>query len=127
MARLSDIPKVYRSVGVVQFSLRVWDEVNKDNLLVWASALAYSWLFAIFPFFIFLLAVLHYMPERTREMTKSESGTWWSCNSQAWPAACSGRIFRKTAATSSTSHGCVGRCCTSDCSWRCGPPAAGLP
>jgi membrane protein len=66
MARLSDISKVYRSVGVLPFCRRVWDEVGIDNLFIWASALAYSWLFAIFPFFIFLLAVVHYLPERTR-------------------------------------------------------------
>jgi membrane protein len=74
MARLSDIPKVYRSVGLIPFCNRVWDEVSKDNLLVWASALAYSWLFAIFPFFIFLLAVLHYLPMQARDETKAEIG-----------------------------------------------------
>jgi membrane protein len=67
MARLSDIPKIYRAVGVRAFSRRVWDEVNIDNLFIWASALAYSWLFAIFPFFIFLLALVHYLPEQTRD------------------------------------------------------------
>ncbi len=72
MARLSDIPKVYRAVGIFPFIRRVWDEVGIDNLFIWASALAYSWLFAIFPFFIFLLALVHYLPERTRDEIRND-------------------------------------------------------
>ena len=67
MARLSDVPRVVRSVGWIAFGRRVWDEVNKDNLLTWASALAYSWLFAIFPFFIFLLSLVPYLPNRVTQ------------------------------------------------------------
>ena len=72
MARLRDIPAVYRTVGVIPFSRRVWDEVGKDSLFVWASALAYSWLLAIFPFFIFLLALIPFLPERVRDRAKIE-------------------------------------------------------
>src|SRR6478672_4959247 len=64
MALLSDVPKVLRAYGLWGFSKRVWEEVNKDNLFTWASALAYSWLFAIFPFFIFLLALIPHLPAR---------------------------------------------------------------
>jgi membrane protein len=61
---------VIRSVGLIAFCRRVWDEVSKDNLFTWASALAYSWLFAIFPFFIFLLSLVPYLPNRvTRGVT----------------------------------------------------------
>jgi len=67
MARLSDLSKIHRSVGFVRFSLRVWQEVQKDELFTWASALAYSWLFAIFPFFIFLLALVPYLPQKIKE------------------------------------------------------------
>ena len=67
MARLSDVPRVVRSVGLIAFGRRVWDEVSKDNLFTWASALAYSWLFAIFPFFIFLLSLIPYLPHRVTE------------------------------------------------------------
>ncbi|MDB5299749.1 MAG: ribonuclease [Phycisphaerales bacterium] len=72
MARLSDVPKVIKSVGYYRFGRRVWDEVNKDNLFVWASALAYSWLFAIFPFFLFLLALVQHLPQRTTERAQAE-------------------------------------------------------
>jgi membrane protein len=64
MARLLDVSKVFRSVGLIPFVLRVWQEVTKDNLFTWAAALAYSWLFAIFPFFIFVLAVIPHLPAR---------------------------------------------------------------
>ncbi len=72
MARLSDIPKVYRSVGIKAFAMRVWDEVAKDSLFAWASALAYSWLLSIFPFFIFLLALVPHLPYGVRERAKIE-------------------------------------------------------
>ncbi|HZL33973.1 MAG TPA: YihY/virulence factor BrkB family protein [Tepidisphaeraceae bacterium] len=67
MARLREVSRVLKSVGVFAFSRRVWEEVAKDNLFVWASALAYSWLFAIFPFLLFLLALIPYLPQATKE------------------------------------------------------------
>src|SRR5437868_13511921 len=54
MARLRDVPPVIRKVGIWGFAYRVWMQIGDDQLFTWASALAYSWLFAIFPFFIFL-------------------------------------------------------------------------
>jgi membrane protein len=72
MARLTDIPKISRSIGMRVFLLRVYDEMYQDNLLVWASALAYSWLFAIFPFFIFLLALMPYLPQRVRIVSQTQ-------------------------------------------------------
>jgi membrane protein len=62
MPRLSDVPKVAKSVGVVAFAKRVWAQVTEDNLFTWAAALAYSWLFAVFPFLLFLLTLLPYLP-----------------------------------------------------------------
>lgn len=46
----------------MKFCKTVWGEVSADAMLTYASALAYSWLFAIFPFFIFLLSLLPYLP-----------------------------------------------------------------
>jgi membrane protein len=66
MARLSDVPKVLRSVGAMGLARRVWREVGDDNLFTWAAALAYSWLFAAFPFLIFLLSLLPYLPEEAK-------------------------------------------------------------
>ncbi len=61
MARLGDVPKLLRSVGVVTFARRVWAQVKDDSLFTWASALAYAWLFAIFPFMLFLLSLIPYL------------------------------------------------------------------
>jgi membrane protein len=62
MALLSDVPKVLRAYGPWGFTKRVWEEVEDDHLFTWAAALAYSWLFAIFPFMIFLMTLLPYLP-----------------------------------------------------------------
>src|SRR5688500_6124882 len=62
MARLKDVPLVLRSVGFFPFLKRVWNEVLDDHLLIFAAALAYAWLFAIFPFLIFLLHLMYYLP-----------------------------------------------------------------
>ena len=72
MPRLADVPKVLKSVGPVAFAKRVFLEITKDNLFTWAAALAYSWLFAIFPFFIFLLALVPYLPGDTRRTARQQ-------------------------------------------------------
>ena len=66
MARLGDVPKLFRSVGPLVFARRVWRQVRDDNLFTWASALAYSWLFAVFPFMLFLLSLIPYLPLQVR-------------------------------------------------------------
>jgi membrane protein len=66
MARLGDVPKLFKSVGVLEFIRRVWRQVSDDNLFTWAAALAYAWLFALFPFILFLLALIPYLPFRLR-------------------------------------------------------------
>jgi membrane protein len=58
MARLRDIPTVFRTMGFIPFVKKVYFEINDDNLFTWAASLAYSWLFAIFPFFVFLLTLI---------------------------------------------------------------------
>jgi membrane protein len=63
MARLQDLPRVLRTVGPWSFGKRVVKEIVDDKIVIWASALAYAWLFAVFPFFIFLLSVLPLLPE----------------------------------------------------------------
>lgn len=70
MARLRDIPKVLSTVGPFEFFKRVLKEIIDDGVLVWASALAYAWLFAIFPFFIFLLTLLPYLPETVKDQAE---------------------------------------------------------
>src|SRR5687767_1904941 len=72
MARMSDLRTVFQTVGVVAFAKRVWDQVTEDDLFTWAAALAYSWLFAVFPFMLFLLTLLPYLPERAKTNAHDE-------------------------------------------------------
>jgi membrane protein len=72
MARLGDIPVVARTVGVRAFATRVWNEVLDDHLFIFAGSLAYAWLFAIFPFFIFLLNLIPFLPIDDKLVTVRE-------------------------------------------------------
>ena len=72
MARLSDVPRVFAAVGFLTFAKRVYRQLVEDNLLTWASALAYSWLFAVFPFMLFLLSLLPYLPQGIKDKAKTE-------------------------------------------------------
>jgi membrane protein len=66
MAQLRDVPRLLKAVGPFEFAMRVWRQIRDDNLFTWAASLAYSWLFALFPFLLFLLALIPYLPERLR-------------------------------------------------------------
>jgi membrane protein len=72
MARLHDVPHVVRTIGWWGLLKRVYQQVNEDQLFTWAAALAYAWMFAIFPFFIFLLTLAPYLPYDTRETAQRE-------------------------------------------------------
>ena len=67
MARLGDIAIVMRKVGPWTFVTRTWVQVGEDNIFVWAASLAYSWLLALFPFLIFLLTLLPYVPDQQKQ------------------------------------------------------------
>jgi membrane protein len=71
MARLRDVPRVIATVGPWEFTKRVWKEISDDSVFVWSAALAYAWLFAIFPFFIFLLTLLPYLPARVKDQAEA--------------------------------------------------------
>src|ERR1700726_1507602 len=62
MARFQDLFPALRSTGPWTFCNRVWQQVNEDNIFTWATALAYSWLFAIFPFLIVLMSLIGRLP-----------------------------------------------------------------
>jgi membrane protein len=67
MARLKDVPVVIRSVGLVPFLKRLWGEICDDHLFTFGAALAYAWLFAIFPFIIFLLNLVGFLTGADRQ------------------------------------------------------------
>jgi membrane protein len=62
MARLRDAEAVIRKTRFWKFILKIYKRIQEDNLLVWASALAYSWLFSLFPFLIVVLTLMPYLP-----------------------------------------------------------------
>jgi membrane protein len=62
MARMRDIPRAIRKAGFFGFGKRVVGQVLEDDCFTLAASMAYSWLFAIFPFFIFLLGLIPYIP-----------------------------------------------------------------
>ena len=72
MARLRDVPHVFNSVGIIGFGKRVWTQMSEDSLFTWAAALAYSYLFAIFPFFIFLMSLVPLLPDRFRASAQEQ-------------------------------------------------------
>jgi membrane protein len=74
MAALRDFPRVVRSVGIFKFAKKVWFELGDDNIFTWASALAYSWLFAIFPFFLTLLSLIPLLKYEWRVEAKDQIG-----------------------------------------------------
>lgn len=84
MARVSDVPKVVKSLGLVPFAKKVWSEVTQDDVFTWGSALAYAWIFAIFPFMIFLLTLAPYLPwgAKDRVMTEVSNVTYSSMDAK---------------------------------------------
>lgn len=70
MARLRDVPVVLRTVGPVEFGRRIVREILDDNLFTLAGGLAYSWLFAIFPFLVFLMNLFPFIARGHEAATK---------------------------------------------------------
>src|SRR4029453_9789280 len=50
------------SLSVKELATRVMQEVREDDCVGWAAQLAYYLLFAVFPFFLFLTALLGFLP-----------------------------------------------------------------
>lgn len=70
MGAAADYLRAYREMGLGGLSRRVYDQVNEDGILTWAAALAYSWMFALFPLVIFLLTLLAFLPVNTDRMVQ---------------------------------------------------------
>src|SRR5947209_5680920 len=70
MARLRDAGAVVRKIGLRQFVQKVWMQVDEDNVFAWASSLSYSWILALFPFLIFLLTLIPYLPQKAKMEAK---------------------------------------------------------
>lgn len=70
MARVRELGPVLRDVGFVTFAKRVWVQLSEDQTFTWGAALAYSWLFAIFPFLIFLLSLVPLVPAQYKSQVQ---------------------------------------------------------
>jgi membrane protein len=75
MATLSDFSHVMGKIGPFRFVYRLYREITEDQVFTLASALAYSWLFAIFPFMIFMLTLIPHLPASARQRALDELGT----------------------------------------------------
>jgi membrane protein len=58
----STTPGFLGGLGITELATRVIKEVQEDNSLGWAAQLAYYLLFAVFPFVLFLTALMGYLP-----------------------------------------------------------------
>lgn len=72
MASLSDVRTVFRRVGPWGVAKTLYSEVDKDDVFVWAAAMAYSWLLAIFPFLIFLVTLIPHIPDRQKDQVLAQ-------------------------------------------------------
>jgi membrane protein len=72
MAQLKETKKVIAALGMKEFCWRVWQQVGEDDVFTWAASLAYSWIFALFPFLIFLLTLVPLMPRGARAEVGSD-------------------------------------------------------
>ncbi len=68
---LRDFFYVLKHYGKFRFFRRVYGEIIQDNVFTNAAAMAYAWVFAVFPFVICLFTLLPYLPTRFREDAKS--------------------------------------------------------
>lgn len=74
MARLKDIPRAVRAVGAWTLLKRIWQQIGEDHVTAWGASLAYSWLFALFPFLVFLLSLVPLLPERMKPNIRDDVG-----------------------------------------------------
>ena len=59
-------------MGFRTMARKLWSEIEQDAIFTWASSLAYSWIFSLFPFMIFLLSLAPYMPGSAKQDTLKE-------------------------------------------------------
>lgn len=74
MAKFRDLVFVLRRVGLTKFAKRLIGEVSTDNVFTNAAAMAYAWVFAIFPMLIFLMSLVPYLPKKFRDATPDYIG-----------------------------------------------------
>ncbi len=89
---MKDFPHVIRKIGFFTFCKRVWAQIGEDNVFTWASALAYSWLFAIFPFLVFLLSLVPLIPHQNKQQVEKQIN---AAIDRALPSTDAGKIIKE--------------------------------
>ena len=72
MATLRQLYPAVRKAGPISFARDILNQSNEDDLFTLAAAMAYSWLFAIFPFLLFLLTLAPYLPRQQKDYARNE-------------------------------------------------------
>ena len=67
MARIRDVRHVLRVAGPIQFGKDLGRRIVEDDLTTQAAAVADAWLFAVFPFLIFLVTLSAYLPRENKD------------------------------------------------------------
>src|ERR1700733_774262 len=75
MASMQEVPIVIRKVGFFRFFGRVYVQLAEDSVYTWGAAMAYSWLFATFPFLVFLLSLVPLVPEKFKPDVRHDVAT----------------------------------------------------
>jgi membrane protein len=72
MARMRELPWVLKTIGPIEFVRRVVREIQDDGVMTIAAAVAFYWLFALFPFIIFLITLVPLLPVDVRQQAIHE-------------------------------------------------------
>jgi membrane protein len=74
MHRLGLYHAAYRKMGGTELTRRVFQQAIEDDILTWASAMAYSWMLALFPMILFLLTLVAFLPLNADRATHDFQG-----------------------------------------------------
>jgi membrane protein len=66
MAHLKEFLPAVRAHGLWPFIKLLIHNISRDQLTTQAAAVAYAWLFAVFPFLLFLLTLFNYIPDKQK-------------------------------------------------------------
>jgi membrane protein len=66
MAQLKDLLPAVRATGFIKLILMLIRSIARHQLTTQAAAVAYAWLFAMFPFVLFLITLFAYIPEKQK-------------------------------------------------------------
>jgi membrane protein len=66
MAQLKDLVPAVRAMGLWKLIVMLIRSISRHQLTTQAAAVAYAWLFAMFPFVLFLITLFAYIPDKRK-------------------------------------------------------------